>query len=612
MVVVLQKGDVLSSSPPAPRHVSRLRDRSAGVWHELERPDRVFQRTRHDDFANLVMLKEKNAALMKENAKLRRALSKKVAMQTAKMTGKVGRASQRKSSLATIDDVHVHSSPAGLLVEAFAKMDVTAAVVETMEPTVSLSLDDLKRFPGVMHAYPATVRTTDEPVVVAVHRDVSVGQFPSQVSSDDGGRRIVWANPAADSIRESVDHDCTPVALTEVDRVFAWDASTKTDSVTELKTLFIRHSNLRITGFALCGRRKELVLRAGVTAKGCIPSGEEEIPKRVVLRGRDVIVDVCAGWAEDCAHANARFDTCRPLLAGCAIGTADAWAFRTLGGFWHLQDKVLGVTAGHLSFGGSVTQTTPAAHATLYALSSGWALQPDHIPTRDQYETMVEDSKKHPPKEGPCPPLSHDISVIGTVVEARCEDVVVGDLTLAVDVAFVFLPPSMGAGETVAHDGLLRDYSRNVVRMNTTINPAPGASVDFSLLGTRTAAPDTRVISLDEIKSAGDNVAVHTFGARSGYREGYYAPDISWPHLCSPVGTPSRNVLPVHCHRRMDCFAFPGDSGALVWRKADGAFLGVQSLNAIIGNMPCSFVALGCVWCGPCGVGTGGAGGSLY
>jgi len=173
-----------------------------------------------------------------------------------------------------------------------------------------------------------------------------------------------------------------------------------------LKTLFSQHSNLRITGFAFCGRRKALVLRVGVTAKGCIPTGEDEFPKLVVLLDREVIVGVCSGWAEDCVRMNMRLDSCRPLLAGCAIGTAapDEWSFRTLGGFWHLQDKVLGVTAGHQGFGRDVIQSTQAARATRYALSSqSWALQPDRIPTRGQYETMVEDSKKDPPEDGPCP-----------------------------------------------------------------------------------------------------------------------------------------------------------------------------------------------------------------
>jgi len=114
--------------------------------------------------------------------------------------------------------IHVHSLPSW-----FAGGGI-CAVVETMEPTVSLSLDDLQRFPGVMHAYPATVRTTDEPVVVAVHRDVSVGQFPSQVSSDDGGRRILWANPRAEGIAESVEHMFEPAM--GGDRAFVWDAST--------------------------------------------------------------------------------------------------------------------------------------------------------------------------------------------------------------------------------------------------------------------------------------------------------------------------------------------------------------------------------------------------
>ena len=187
---------------------------------------------------------------------------------------------------------------------------------------------------------------------------------------------------------------------------------------------------------------------------------------------------------------------------------------------------------------------------------------------------------------------------------------VVGDVTLGVDVAFVEVAPSITVENSIAHDGGLRDYSGALVRTKSRINPAPGATINF-FPGSRTAALVSSVVSLAEIRlGKADRVAVHMFGARSGYREGYFEPGMSQLQLCNPVGGNARNLFPVRAP--LDYLGFPGDSGAFVWCKADGAFLGIQSVNGYLGSVPCSFVALGCVWCGPrTPVADGGVGGSL-
>ena len=129
---------------------------------------------------------------------------------------------------------------------------------------------------GVLHSYPAQCRVplgNDEVIVAVV--DPRVFERSGAPSATPAGVKIVWWIP--DLYREELDDAALLAAEALYTRKYVWG--------TEPGVLFAKHSNLCTLVFGT--RKGHVVLRAGVSAPGCLPLDEDQFPKTITVDGID-------------------------------------------------------------------------------------------------------------------------------------------------------------------------------------------------------------------------------------------------------------------------------------------------------------------------------------
>ena len=204
---------------------------------------------------------------------------------------------------------------------------------------------------GVLDGYLATAYFSQRFFVVV---EECAEHWPERPTCLEDGTPLVWINLAGEEVfgpsYELASEDLhVEEAGCEKELAELAEVTTRAMHEEELTRWFAEHRNLRTLGFST--RRGAVVLRAGITAPGFLPIGEEPFPSTWTdpVSGHTFPVDVCSEVFQFTAKAT---DMHRPVVGGVAIGDGSEelpHKCRTLGGvMWHtLTQAWVGVTAAH-------------------------------------------------------------------------------------------------------------------------------------------------------------------------------------------------------------------------------------------------------------------------
>jgi len=412
--------------------------------------------------------------------------------------------------------------------------------------------------PWVLHTYRATVGSTGEHVMVAVAHLLQADWMRIRSTPSVDGLRIIWWLPDLD--RGEPDNDTLLAAEAPSTRPYIWG--------TEPLKLFASYSNLCTLAFGTRGGK--VVLRAGVSAPGYVPLGQNLFPASVTTAdGREFPVDVCPGWFDGFTARTDGFRMTRPLAPGLAIGAAGPnGGLRTLGGFMRDKDDggVVGVTAGHLGWNGdgligAIAQ--PSREAMEYAFYAKAFQEEDPFSKLNRLVPLYHASAtayfRLRKKAGEFEDFvaEHGETSVGTVLRGMCTNVMHGGIQAGVDCA--------------------------VVRLGTDLEPLD-ASIPKTVVTLEDLFADPRPL-LTKLGA----VTGRTFGAILPGQEGMVVRDIT-----SAGGV--LTLLQVKLVPGGNLFAVPGDSGAFVYQCDEDDMpthlVGTQSAM----NGSTALVSLACSW----------------